>query len=71
MAQRDGQMIAYEALLTQRENLAKVQAERRRIEQIGGAIKIEQSGGAIIVTLLLPAPYTPQQFYPDLPFFSF
>ena len=62
-------MIAYEALLTQRENLVKVQAERRRIEQIGGAIQIEQSGGAIVVTLLLPAAYTPQQFYPDLPFF--
>ena len=42
---------------------------RRRIEQIGGALRIEQAGGAILVTLNLPAQYTPEQFYPEMPFF--
>jgi hypothetical protein len=42
---------------------------RRPIEQVGGTLRIEQAGAAILVTLILPARYTPEQFYPDMPFF--
>ena len=69
IAQRDEVTIVYEALLTQSGALARVQAIRRPIEQIGGALRIEQAGAAILVTLILPAQYSPDQFYPGLPFF--
>lgn len=69
IVQRDEATIVYEALLTQSGALARVQAMRRPIEQIGGAVQIEQVGTAILVTLALPAQYTPEQFYPGLPFF--
>ncbi len=69
IVQRDGHPVVYEALLTQSESLARVQAMRRQIEQIGGALRVEQSGGAILVTLTLPAQYAPEQFFPDIPFF--
>lgn len=59
----------YEALLTQSGSRERVQVMRRRIEQVGGAVQIEQSGGAILVTLTLPAQYAPEQFYPEMPFF--
>jgi len=42
---------------------------RRQIEQLGGALQIEQAGTATLVTLTLPAQYTPEQFFPDIPFF--
>jgi hypothetical protein len=69
IVQRDGGTIVYEALLTQSGALARVQAMRRPIEQVGGTLRIEQAGAAILVTLILPARYTPEQFYPDMPFF--
>lgn len=61
--------IVYEALLTQGQSLAQIQAMRRHIEQVGGAIRFEQAGSAILVTLTLPAPYTAEQFFPATPFF--
>lgn len=69
IVQRDEGTIVYEALLTQSGALARVQAMRRQIEQNGGALRIEQAGTAILVTLILPAHYSPEQFYPGLPFF--
>ncbi|HZC05968.1 MAG TPA: hypothetical protein VE338_10030 [Ktedonobacterales bacterium] len=69
IVQRDENSIEYEALLTQSGSLERVQSMRRRIEQVGGAVRIEPAGGAILVTLTLPARYTPAQFYPGMPFF--
>ena len=63
-------MIVYEALLTQSDSLARIQMMRHRIEQLGGALRIEQMRGAILVTLSLPAPYTSDQFFPEMPFFA-
>jgi Tfp pilus assembly protein PilN len=62
-------MIAYEALLTQSDSLARLQARRRQIEQIGGALRIEQAGAALLVTLTLPAQHAPEQFFPGMPLF--
>lgn len=59
----------YEALLTQSKSLERIQAMRRAVEQIGGALHIEQAGAALVVTLTLPANYMPEQFYPNMPFF--
>ena len=69
IVQRDEAMIVYEALLTQSGALARVQAMRRPIEQVGGTLHIEQAGAAILVTLTLPTQHMPEQFYPGLPFF--
>lgn len=69
IVQRSDSLIVYEALLTQRESLGRVQAMRRDIEQRGGALSIEQAGNAILVTLTLPAQYVPEQFYPNMPFY--
>ena len=69
IVQSSESLIVYEALLTQRESLGRVQAMRRNVEQRGGALSIEQAGNAILVTLTLPAQITPEQFYPDMPFY--
>lgn len=61
--------IVYEALLTQSQSIAQTQAMRQRIERLGGSLRYEQTGSAILVTLTLPAPYTADQFFPYAPFF--
>lgn len=61
--------IVYEALLTQSYSIAQVQAMRQRIERLGGSLRFEQTGNAVLVTLTLPAPYTADQFFPGAPFF--
>ncbi len=69
IVQSSESLIVYEALLTQRESLGRVQAMRRNVEQRGGALSIEQAGNAILVTLTLPAQFAPEQLYPDMPFY--
>ena len=69
IVQREGRPIVYEALLTQSASLSQLQVMRRQIEQVGGALRIEQAGAAILVTLTLPEPYAPEQFFPGIPFF--
>lgn len=61
----------YEASLSQRESLARVQAARRSIERAGGQVKYAQPtrSGMVLVTLILPDRYTPQDFLPGLPFY--
>lgn len=62
--------LVYEALLTQSHSIAQVQAMRQRIERLGGELRLEQTGNAILVTLTLPAPYTADQIFPTTPFFA-
>lgn len=69
IVQRNEGTIVYEALLTQSDSLAQVQAMRRQIEQVGGALRVEQAGRALLVTLTLPAQYSPDRFFPGMPFF--
>lgn len=59
----------YEALLTQGQSLTYVQESRRRIEQVGGSLRFEPVGHAVLVTVTLPAPYTIDNFFPNAPFF--
>ncbi len=61
----------YEAALSQRESLARVQAARRSIERAGGNVKITPptASGMVLITLVLPDRYAPQDFLPGLPFY--
>ncbi len=61
----------YEAVVSQRESLARVRATQNRIKQAGGKMTMTPSttAGMMLVTLMLPEPLTPQHFFPDLPFY--
>lgn len=63
--------IAYEAILSNTNNLARVNATRHAIEQIGGKMRVApiRAGGMTLVTLALPDTYTPDKFFPGLPFY--
>ncbi len=69
IVQHTERTIVYEALLTQSQSITQVQAMRPRIERLGGSLRFEQTGNAVLVTLSLPAPYTADQFFPSAPFF--
>jgi hypothetical protein len=60
----------YEALLSQPDSLAHVKAVQRSIERAGGRVKFAppSATGMMLVTLILPAHLTPEQFLPSLPF---
>lgn len=61
----------YQALLSRRESVARVHQARRDIERVGGRVVIEPptSLGMVVITLTLPDPYHPNDFFPDLPFY--
>jgi hypothetical protein len=64
-------LFAYEATLSNPQNVVRVQAARAQIERVGGRVVIAPptTSGMIIVTLLLPPEYSPAQFLSDLPFY--
>jgi hypothetical protein len=61
----------YEALLASPANIAQVESTRLVIERAGGRVKLAPptSSGMVLVTLILPDRYTPQDFLPGLPFY--
>ena len=61
----------YEARLTSRDNLARVLAAKRAIEQARGTVEIipTKTAGVVIVLLTLPDGYRPEMFLPGMPFF--
>jgi hypothetical protein len=63
---------SYEALLARPDNLARIEAQRRSIERAGGQLHIAPASqsGLIMVTLMLPASYRPDDFLPGLPFYA-
>ena len=66
------QLREYEVVLSQAESLARVRAAERAIKRAGGRITMKPSAGTglTLVTLALPEPLTPRQFFPDLPFYQ-
>jgi len=62
----------YEVVLSQRESLARIHAAERAIKRAGGRVMLKPSmaTGLVLVTLVLPEPLTPKQFFPDLPFYA-
>ena len=63
-------LIQYQALLANPQNVAIVQARRQTIERIGGRLAIAPPTrvGMVVVILELPVDYTPEHFFPDIPF---
>lgn len=64
------QLREYEVVLSQADSLARVRAAEHAIKRAGGRVMMKPAGtGLTLVTLVLPEPLTPQQFFPDLPFY--
>ncbi len=65
------QVQTYEALLARPDNLARIEAQRRAIERVGGRLHIASASpsGLVMVTLTLPSTYRPDDFLPGLPFY--
>lgn len=63
--------LVYEAALARRETVQLVRDRQRDIERVGGRVEIgaTNAAGITLVRLVLPAPYSPQDFLPGLPFF--
>jgi hypothetical protein len=61
----------YEAILASPASIAQVGSARPAIERAGGRVKVAPptSSGMVLVTLILPDNYTPQDFVPGLPFY--
>ncbi len=61
----------YEARLATRENIERVQAAKRAIEQVKGTIRLvpTRTPGVVIVLLTLPDGYRPEIVLPGIPFF--
>lgn len=64
-------LVVYQAMLSNPNNVARVRAVQRAIEQIGGKVTISPPTkvGMVVVLLSLPEGYTPDQFIPNLPFY--
>jgi hypothetical protein len=65
------QLIQYQALLANPQNIAMVQAHAREVERIGGRVAIAPPTrvGMVLVLIELPAGYSPEQFFPGIPFY--
>jgi hypothetical protein len=63
-------MRSYEAVISRPDNLARIQAARRAVERIGGKIVTApaNAAGMVLVVVTLPKPYTPDDFFPGVPF---
>jgi hypothetical protein len=64
-------MVAYQAILGNPTNVARVQAARSAIDQVGGRVQIAPptKDGMTLVVLTLPEGYAPERFLPGLPFY--
>lgn len=64
-------MVVYQAMLSNPNNVARVRAVQRAIEQAGGKVSISPPTkvGMVVVMLSLPEGYSPDQFIPGLPFY--
>ncbi|MGZ6285561.1 MAG: hypothetical protein ACXWQ5_19970 [Ktedonobacterales bacterium] len=63
--------LAYEAILSNANNLVRVNEARHAIQQAGGKLSVAllQTQGMMLVTLTLPDIYSPDRFLPGLPFY--
>ncbi|HEU0025478.1 MAG TPA: hypothetical protein VFQ25_00040 [Ktedonobacterales bacterium] len=61
----------YQALLARQDSVERVRKMRQAIERAGGRMVIESPTpmGMVVITLTLPDPYHPRDFFPDLPFY--
>ena len=61
----------YQALIASPQNVANVRARKHEVERVGGRLAIAPPTrvGMVLVVLELPPDYTPEQFFPDIPFY--
>lgn len=64
-------LITYQALLSNPQNVARVQAAKGEIERLGGRVNIAPPSkvGMVLIIIELPDVYTPDQFFPGIPFY--
>ncbi len=64
-------LIQYQALIASPQNVANVQARKPDVERVGGRVAIAPPTrvGMVLVVLELPPGYTPEQFFPNIPFY--
>lgn len=64
-------LITYQALLANQQNVATIRARIREVERVGGRITIAPPTkvGMVLVLLELPEGYSPDQFFPGIPFY--
>ena len=64
-------LITYQALLSNPQNVARVQAAKGEIERLGGRVNIAPptNVGMVLIILELPDTYRPEQFFPGIPFY--
>ena len=64
-------LITYQALLSNPQNVARVQAAKGQIERLGGRVSIAPPSkvGMVLVLLELPETHQPDQFFPGIPFY--
>lgn len=64
-------LIQYQALIASPQNVANVRARKHHVERVGGRLAIAPPTrvGMVLVVLELPPDYTPEQFFPEIPFY--
>jgi len=64
-------IITYQALLSNPDNIRRIDAARREIERAGGRVEIgaPNAVGMVLVLLRLPAEITPDLLLPGIPFY--
>ena len=64
-------MLTYQALLSNPDNIRRIQAARRDIERVGGRIEIgaPNIAGMVLVLLHLPDTLAPEDVFPGIPFY--
>jgi hypothetical protein len=64
-------LITYQALLSNPQNIARVQAAKGEVERLGGRLSVAPPSnvGMVLVLLELPDTYLPDQLFPGVPFY--
>ena len=64
-------IITYQAVISNPDSVAHVQATKQAVERIGGKVTLHQATrvGLIAVILELPESHRPEDFFPGLPFY--
>jgi hypothetical protein len=65
------QLIQYQALLANPQNVASVQERKPDVERVGGQLAVAPPTrvGMVVVILELPEGCSPEQFFPGIPFY--
>jgi hypothetical protein len=64
-------LFVYQALLSNPQNVAQIQARKRDLERLGARVTLAPptTVGMVLVILELPEGYTPDQFFAGMPFY--